>query len=135
MELGELTIRLELDETPFIHHLFRSLARIESRQQRILRKLGDIEAGDNQEFNIIMQEVDDLIREVSETKGATQSLVTLTQGLSERLTVQADAVKTLDEAKAAMRAAANDLDTNEQAIAEAVKSNPLPDDFKPSGNA
>jgi hypothetical protein len=128
-------IRIAPKGYTYFDRFARSLARIERRQRRMLRLLGDIQQGDDEEFKIVMQELDDLMREVQEEKGATASLIALTEGLAAKLNEQADSAKTLQELKASVKAAAQELDDNQRAIVAAVAANPLPGDtFTPSGN-
>jgi len=101
----------------------------------MMRRLNIIQQGDDEEFAIVSQELDDIKREVQEERGATRSLIALTEGLAAKLNEQADAAKDLNELRSAIKATAKELDDNQQEIVAAIAANPLPNDnFTPSGN-
>lgn len=82
--------------------------------------------------NVMGKEMDDLKREVEETKGVTQSAIALIGSIREQLVA---AIANNDVQ--ALKQLAADLDVNEQALAAAVQANPSqdppapPDDSQP----
>src|SRR3954471_14954471 len=111
---------LTQDGYELFDRIFRSLARIERHQRRMMRRLNIIQQGDDEEFAIVSQELDDIKREVQEERGATRSLIALTEGLSAKLNEQADAAKDLNELKSAIKATAKELNDNQQEIVAAI---------------
>jgi chromosome segregation ATPase len=104
--------------------IFRSFARIERHQRRMMRLLGDIQHGDDEEFAIVSQELDDLKREVQESKSVTEGAATLIQSLADRILENKDD-------PAALEQLAQDLDAQSQQLAAAVQANTP---IQPSGN-
>lgn|SRR4051812_20745259 len=104
--------------------IFRSLARIERHQRRMMRRLNIIQQGDDEEFAIVSQELDDLKREVQESKSVTEGAATLIQSLADRILENKDD-------PAALEQLAQDLDAQSQQLAAAVQANTP---IQPSGN-
>jgi|SRR6478752_7047332 len=117
-------IRIAPKGFTYFDHFARSLARIERHQRRILRKLGDIQQGDDEEFTIVSKELDDLKREVAESKTVTQGAAALVASL-------ADQIRDAKDDPEALEQLANELDANTKALADAVQANTP---FQPSGN-
>lgn len=117
-------IRIAPKGFTYFDRFARSLARIERRQRRILRKLGDIQQGDDEEFGIMSKELDDIKREVEESKGVTESAAALIQGLADQIMANKDDPEALEKL-------AQDLDAQTKALANAVQSG---SPYQPSGN-
>jgi hypothetical protein len=108
----------------FFRRILRSLARIERHQRRMMRELRIIHQGDDEEFAIMSQELDDIKREVQESKTVTEGAAALIQSLSDQILANKDD-------PAALEQLAKDLDAQSQQLAAAVQANtPL----QPSGN-
>jgi hypothetical protein len=117
-------IRIAPKGFTYFDRFARSLARIERRQRRILRLLGDIQQGDDEEFAIVSQELDDIKREVQESKSVTEGAAALIQSLADRILENKDD-------PAALEQLAQDLDAQSQQLAAAVQANTP---IQPSGN-
>lgn len=104
--------------------IFRSLARIERHQRRMMRRLNIIQQGDDEEFAIVSQELDDIKREVQESKSVTEGAAALIQSLADRILENKDN-------PAALEQLAQDLDAQSQQLAAAVQANTP---VQPSGN-
>lgn len=90
---------------------------------KLLKKLLELLIVNNQKLNQMGQELDTLTTEVSETKGVLQSAKVLIEGFAQALK---DAIAKNDPA--ALKALADDLNTNTNDLATAIAANPLPTD-------
>jgi hypothetical protein len=117
-------IRIAPSGYTYFDRFARSLARIERRQRRMMRLLGDIQQGDDEEFAIVSQELDDIKREVQESKTVTEGAAALIQSL-------ADQILSNKDDPAALEQLARDLDAQSQQLAAAVQANTP---IQPSGN-
>jgi hypothetical protein len=115
---------LTQDGYELFDRIFRSLARIERHQRRMMRRLNIIQQGDDEEFAIVSQELDDIKREVQESKTVTEGAAALIQSLADRILENKDD-------PAALEQLAQDLDAQSQQLAAAVQANTP---VQPSGN-
>lgn len=119
------------DGHAFFSRILRSLARIERHQRRMMRHLDIIEQGDDEEFAIVSQELDDLRREVSENKTVLEQVATKLQEGSDLVAQLKDQIAQLTAASgdpAEIEAIAQELDANTRALEQKLQP------FQPSGN-